>query len=115
MTIATAFEVGETLSTTEWSFTTDMPGPDTQTTAGVYQFFIDLVNLSTGDTFIFRVYEKVLAAGTQRLVWKAVVSGAQNEPVLVSPALVLLNGWDITGVKSAGTDRLVQISTRSIT
>lgn len=115
MTIATAFEVGETLGTTEWSFTTDTAGPDTQTTAGVYQFFIDLVNLSTGDTFIFRVYEKVLAAGTQRLVWKAVVSGAQSEAVLVSPALVLLNGWDITGVKSAGSDRLVQISTRSIT
>lgn len=110
-----AFEVGETLSTTEHSFTTDTAGPDAQTTAGVYQFFIDLNALATGDVYIFRIYEKVLAAGTQRLVWKAVVSGAQNEPVLVTPTLLLGHGFDLTGVKVSGTDRLIQVSTRVIT
>lgn len=115
MTIASAFEVGETVGTTEWSFTTDTAGPDAQTTPGVYQFFIDLNVLATGDVFIIRVYDKVLAAGTQRLVWKAVVAGAQNEPCFVTPTLILLHGWDLTIQKSAGSDRLIQVSTRSIT
>lgn len=115
MTIASAFEVGETVSTTEHSFTTDTSGPDAQTTPGVYQFFIDLNALATGDVYIIRVYDKVLAAGSQRLVWKAVVSGAQNEPCYVTPTLILLHGWDLTIQKSAGTDRLIQVSTRSIT
>lgn len=110
-----AFEVGETLSTTEHSFTTDTAGPDTQTTPGVYQFFIDLNVLATGDVFVFRIYEKVFSSGTQRLVWKAVAAGAQNEPVLVTPTLILGHGFDITGQKISGSDRLIQVSARSIT
>jgi hypothetical protein len=103
-----AFEVGETVGTTEHSFTTDTAGPDLKTDAGIFQGFFDLTNLAAGDVFILRVYEKIVTAGSQKLLWKATLSGAQNEPGYVTPTLILGIGWDFTLQKAAGTDRLIQ-------
>ena len=40
-----AFTGTETISTTEHSLTTDTAGPDADTTAGVFQPFVDLASL----------------------------------------------------------------------
>ena len=53
ITIA-AFEGSETVSTTEWSMTTDTAGPDTEISDGVFQAFVDLAALAAGDGFEFR-------------------------------------------------------------
>lgn len=104
-----AYIVGETVSTTEWSLTTDTSGPDVDTNAGIYQAYIDVSTLAAGDVFEFKVYEKIFSTGSSaRVIWKATVSGAQSEGGLVTPALILGKGWDMTAKKISGTDRLIQ-------
>lgn len=102
----------ETVSTTEWSMTTDTAGPDTDTGAGCFQACVDLNALLTGDQFQFRIYEKARSADTQRIVYETIWTGAQSQPNFMTPALLLLNGWDMTLKKLAGTDRLITWSIR---
>lgn len=102
-----AFTGTETISTTEHSLTTDSGGPDVDTTAGIFQAFIDLNALAAGDEFIFRAYETVRTGDTQRLVYTATFAGAQATPIWVSPTLILGVGWDFTLDKVAGTDRAI--------
>jgi hypothetical protein len=109
MTITlSAYSGTETVSTTEHSMTTDSAGPDADTTAGVYQAFIDFNAVAAGDEFQFAVYEKVLdASATQRQVFKATVANAQSSPAYVSSTFVLGIGWDMTLLKIGGTDRSI--------
>ena len=109
-----AFTGTETISTTEHSLTTDSSGPDVDTTAGVFQAFIDLNALAAGDEFEFKAYEKVRTGDTQRLVYSAGFRGAQGTPVWVSPTLILGVGWDMTLKKIAGTDRAINWRISSI-
>ena len=103
-----AFTGTETVSTTEWSMTTDTAGPDSDTTDGIFQAFIDLSNLAAADIFTFKCYETVAtSAGTQRLVYSATFSNVQPTPIWVSPTLVLGVGWDMTLIKDSGTDRTI--------
>lgn len=112
MAISEAFTGTETVSTTEWSLTTDTGGPDAETSDGWFQCFLDLNALAAGDVFEFKVYEKVLTGGTQRLVYSARFAGAQGAPVWASPTLGLLFGWDMTLKKISGTDRSIDWSIR---
>ncbi len=102
-----AFAGSETVSTAEHSLTTDTSGPDADSTAGVFQAFLDLNAVAAGDEFEFKVYEKVRTGDTQRAVYSARFLGAQGTPVWVSPSLILGVGWDMTLKKIAGTDRAV--------
>ncbi len=114
MAITQLYSGTETVSGTEWSLTTDSSGPDTDTTDGIFQTFIDLNALAAGDVFEFKVYEKVLSGSTQRLVYYARFAGVQGTPNWVSPSLILLHGWDMTLKKISGTDRSIDWSIRSI-
>lgn len=114
MAITEPFSGTETVSTTEWSMTTDTAGPDTDANDGVYQAFIDLNALTAADVFEFRVYEKVLASSTQRLVLSCRFAGVQSTPNWVSPSLILLHGWDMTLKKISGTDRAIDWSIRKV-
>ncbi len=114
MAITQLYAVTETVSTTEWSFTTDSAGPDADTTDGVFQGFFDVSALADGDVFCFRVYEKAQSAGTQRLMYEAILRNAQAEPLFVTPSLILLHGWDMTWLKVSGTDRSIEGSIRQV-
>lgn len=114
MAISELYNGTETVSTTEWSLTTDTGGPDADTTDGVFQIFLELNNLAAGDEFKFCVYEKVLSSSTQRKVYEATFVGAQALPVWVSPSLIMLHGWDATLIKVAGTDRAINWSVRQV-
>lgn len=103
MAIAELYSGTEAVSTTEWSCTTDTAGPDSDTTDGVFQAFLDLSDMVAGDQLRIRVYEKVRSGDTQRIVYQAVLSGAQADPIWVSPSLILLHGWDVTLEALAGT------------
>lgn len=106
----------ESISTTEWSMTTDTAGPDVSVVAGVYQAVIDLNALVNGDSFEFRVYEKVLAASTQRCAFVITFDDAQvTDVVYVSPPFALLNGWDMTLKRLAGANRSIDWSIRKAT
>ena len=108
MTITVEAYAGtEAVSTTEHSLTTDTAGPDADTTAGVYQAFLDLNAVAAGDVFEFKVYETVRTGDAQHTVYSARFANAQTAPVWVSPSLVLGIGWDMTVRKIGGTDRTI--------
>lgn len=116
MAISEPFAGSETIGTAEWSLTTDTAGPDVETSDGILQCFLDLNALALGDTFEFRIYEKTQAADTQRVCFMATFNNAQgaDAAIAVSPALVLMNGWDMTLKKTAGTDRVITWSIRKV-
>ena len=116
MAITEPFELdGVTIGATEWSVSTNSAGPDLNTTAGVYQLWVDCVGvLAKGDEFAIRGYEKVEATGgSQRLFMKAILSDVQSE-VFVTPTFILMNGWDFTLQKVAGTDRAFDAVIRKV-
>lgn len=103
MAISEAYAGTESVTTTEWSCTTDTAGPDVDTTYGVYQAFFDLSDMVAGDELQIRVYEKVQSTDTQRVVYQTNLVGPQSPPIFVTPSLILMNGWDITLDQIAGT------------
>lgn len=116
MAISEAVSGSETVSTTEWSLATDTSYDtgDAQTTDGVYQVFIDFNALAAGDQYQIRLYEKVIAASTQRIAEEWTVTGPTSSPIWVSPSFILLHGWDFTLDKIAGTDRAIDWSIRKV-
>lgn len=105
MAISELISGTEAISTTEWSLATDTSydTADAQTTDGVFQVWLDVSGMIAGDQLQIRVYEKVRSGDTQRIVYQAILTGAQSEPIWVSPSLVMLHGWDITCDALAGT------------
>ena len=103
MAIAELYSGTEAVGVTEHSCTTDTAGPDVDTTDGVFQAWLDVSDMIAGDQLQIRVYEKVRAGDTQRVVYEAILTGAQNKPIWVSPSLILLHGWDVTLDALAGT------------
>lgn len=114
MAITELYAVSETVTSTEWSLTTDTAGPDADTTDGVFQCFIDTGALLAGDQFEVKCYEKVQSGGTQRLIDSWILDGAQAKPCFVTPSLILMHGWDFTIKKLAGTDRAITASIRQV-
>jgi hypothetical protein len=103
MAIVELYAGTEAVSTTEHSCTTDTAGPDADTTDGVFQVFIDVSDMIAGDQLQIRIYEKVQSTDTQRVVYQSILTGAQSEPIWVSPSLILMHGWDVTLDALAGT------------
>ncbi len=103
MAIAELYSGTEAVGATEHSCTTDTSGPDSDTTDGVFQVFLDVSDMVAGDQLQVRIYEKVRSGDTQRIVYEAILTGAQAQPIWVSPSLVLLHGWDVTLDALAGT------------
>jgi hypothetical protein len=77
----------------------------TNTTPGLYQAFVDTINLAAGDAFEWSLLEKTITGGTQRLVTSCQVANVPGYPIWASPAFALGIGWDMTLKKLAGTDR----------
>ena len=113
MAITELYNGIETVSTTEWSMTTDTAGPDADTTAGYFQMFIDDLTLAGNDEFRARIYEKVRSGGTQRVIYETPLLGVQDK-AFIMPALMLMHGWDGTLLKVTGTDRSLEWSVRQV-
>ena len=74
--------------------------------------------LGASDVYRLRIYEKVQSTSTQKVIDDTLISGTQTaQPVYVSAALCLLNGWTFTLVRVAstgGTDRSIAWSIRQV-
>lgn len=101
MAITEAFNGSEAVSTTEWSLTTDTAGPDSDTTDGVYQLWLDVSDMVHGDILQIRGYETI--DGAQELFFEEHLRDIQALPIWVSPSFCLTNGWDFTLDALAGT------------
>jgi hypothetical protein len=93
-----------TIGSTEWSMTTNTEGPDAETSEGLFQAFVDMNALATGDVIEFRVYETCRTGDTQRTIYSVRFANVQTSPLWASPALVLGVGWDMTLKKISGVD-----------
>lgn len=99
----------------EASFTALGTGGDT--TDGIYQFYVDVSNLAGGatpDSIEIQVLEKVLSSGTARLIFESTIAGVQDEPIWVSPTLILMHGWTIQMKQITGTARTYDWSIRKV-
>jgi hypothetical protein len=103
MALSQLYTGTEAVGATEHSLTTDTTGPDADTTAGIFQTFIDVDDMVTGDKLRIRIYEKCRSGDTQRIVYESVLEGEQGSQLVVTPALYLVNGWDVTLLALAGT------------
>jgi hypothetical protein len=95
----------EAIGATEHSLATDTSydTADAQTTDGILQAWLDVSDMIAGDQLQIRVYEKVRSGDTQRVVYQAILTGSQMQPIWVSPALTVMHGWDVTCDALAGT------------
>jgi hypothetical protein len=102
-----------TISTSEYSLPNNSAGVAAITTDGCFQAFMDFAAITAvADEFEFKLYEKIAAGGTQRVIWAPM---SINKPeVLVTPAMLLLHGWDMTLDRMAGSDRSIPWSIRQI-
>lgn len=114
MAIAEAFGDSASIGTTEYDLPSDSTTVSQQTADGVYQLFLDLSALTATESYRLRIYERVLAGGTQRVVQDVVLSGVQSEPIYASASLLLMHGWTFTLQKLAGTDRTIAWSIRQV-
>jgi hypothetical protein len=80
----------------------------------VFQLFLDASNLARGDAIELQCLEKVLSSGTARLVYEVSMANAQDEPILVTPALTLMHGWKFQLKQTLGTARTFDWSIRRI-
>lgn len=108
---------GVTVGTTELSITRNATysAGSNQTADDIVCLYVDTTNIAKADEFEVRFYEKVEATGgTARLCqsWRLLGVQAQN---FVTPPFIVLNGWDFTIKKIAGTDRAFDCSVRSVT
>lgn len=113
MAITEAYANSASISTTEYSLPANSTTLATNTTDGVYQLLLDLNAMAAGDSYTIKMYEKVQSSGTKRVCYTAVVEGAQSE-IWVSPSIILMNGWDMTMQRTAGSDRTIEWSIRQV-
>jgi len=89
-------------------------GTDPDTTAGAFQFLVDLSVLQRGDEIEIRVYEKINDTGDTAedvSTWPP-IAWEQAEPLFVSPTYLLLVGWRFSIKQTIGTSRTFQWSIR---
>ena len=113
MAISEPYANTATIGTTEYSLPNNSTTLTPITVDGIYQVFIELAAMAAGDQYRIYIKEKVTSAGTQRVIYEAIVTGAQPGP-FVTPTLILLHGWDVTMTRLAGTDRSISWSIRQV-
>ena len=114
MAIAEVFTGSAAISTTEYDLVNNSTTIATNTTPGIYQLFLDLSTMTATEEYHLRIYEKTRTASTQRIINEVIISGVQSEPIYVTPALLLKNGWTYTLKKNQGTDRTIEWSIRQV-
>jgi len=114
MAISVAFASSQVVDTTEWSCPRDAAydSGQVQTDDGVYQIFLNVTDLTTGNELQIRVYETI--GGSVLLILQANLIGPQSPPTWVSPSFILTNGWDVTLDMIAGSSQSIDWSIRKV-
>lgn len=113
MPIAAAYEGSATIGATLYSLPNASTTLTPITVDGVYQVFVDFGAMTVTEEYEVTVLERVTSGGSQREIFKAVISGT-TAPAWVSPSLILMHGWDVQIRKLAGTDRSIGWSIRQV-
>ncbi len=102
-----------TISTTEFFLASDSTSATYQTTKCAVQLFLDLSALTASETYVLRWYQKV-NAGTARVFSTTTFTGVQSPANYASLSFVVGDGWEASLQKTAGTDRAIAWSLRTI-
>ena len=78
---------------------------DTWSTSNVRVLAVELHNMAAGDTVELRIYMKDAGSGTDRIVWKATYSHAQEITFAQSPPIATPFGGKATLKQTQGTSR----------
>ena len=115
MAISEPYELdGVTVTGSELSIVSGTTALQTITDDGIYQLWVDPGAMVKADEYIIRIYEKVEGTGgTKKVVWSVSLMGVQSTNI-VSPSLILINGWDMTIQKVAGADCAFDASIRKV-
>jgi len=114
MAISEPYELDGVTVGAELSVVSGTTVTQTITDDGVYQLWVDAAAMQKGDEYRIRLYEKVEGTGgTKRVFASWTLLGVQTE-IFVTPTFILINGWDMTITKIAGTDRAFDASIRKI-
>lgn len=115
MAISEPYELdGVTVGASELSIVSGTTSLQAVTDDGVYQLWIDAGTMAKADEFRIKLYEKVEGTGgTKKVFAQWSLQGVQTE-IFVTPTFVLINGWDMTIQKIAGTDRAFDASIRKV-
>lgn len=115
MAISEPYELdGVTVGASELSIVSGTTTLQTITDDGVYQLWVDAGNMAKADEFRIKLYEKVEGTGgTKKVFAQWTMLGVQAE-IFVTPTFILINGWDMTLQKIAGTDRAFDASIRKV-
>lgn len=116
MAISEAFTGSNASWGTEFSLTNASTTLASQTTDGMYQLFVLFpAAMTSSDTYTVKIYEKVRGADAQGVVVSTPIIGTGAVQVWAFPALLLMNGWDMSITATAGTTtRTVTWSIRSV-
>lgn len=105
---------GVTVGASELSIVSGTTSLATDTTDGTFVVLVDLSGMQKGDEYCLRVYEKVEeTGGTKRLLHRWCFMGVQASNVM-TPAMLLMHGWDATLQKIAGGDRAFDANIRRV-
>ena len=102
-----------TISTTEYFLASDSTTATYQTSDVVLQVFLDLSAMQAGDTYVLKFYEKV-NAGTSRYFATTTFTDVQTPPHYASSQYILTEGWEVSMDRTAGTDRAIAWSLRTV-
>lgn len=103
------------ISTTEYSLTNNSTTIATQTTDGSYSLWLDTTNMAAGDIYELRIYEKVTSTAAAAKLKGQVITLADAQAGAYECYLgVLMNGWDVTLKRTAGSDRNFSWSIRQV-
>ena len=103
-----------TISTTEYFLASDSTTATYQTADCYLYVFLDLSNLAGGDTFVVKFYEKTNGGTARKYMSTLTYSGVQDPPTVKIDGGVVGEGWEIGIAKTAGTDRVVAWSLRTV-
>lgn len=116
MALSTVYTfTGVTVGSTEYDLTSNNTTLQSRTTPGIYQLFLDLNAMAVTELYRLRIYDKATTTSSQRIISEVTFSGAPTEPMYVTPALFLAEGWTFTLTKMQGTDRAFSWSVRAVT
>lgn len=102
-----------TLSTTEYFLASDSTTATYQTADVCLQLFLDLSAMQAGDTYVLRFYEKV-NGGTARVFATTTFTNAQTPANWSSSQYIVGEGWECSMQRTAGTDRSIGWSLRTV-
>ena len=87
-------------------------GTDPQTVDGTFQLYCDVSTHADGDVTIFRFYEDVRSAGTERSMILGEIADNQTNNLWISVPVINIHGGHFTGEQTDGTGRVVLFSIR---